>query len=209
MGGALSITVDHTREQDVWEFDMTAHWHQGVALAALLGLAAAPAAAQTMGGSSMNGMAGMSAQPGGSSSGSMLGIQPGGEPGSGGVSGGGPATTGNVSGDATGSIHDDLGIKDPFAAAGTGVGGPAPGDKAASNVNDALSNLPMPQLDAAPAGAPGPGLDDRGPPDPLNPLNPLNPLSGSMSPAHGGALMVPPGLNGASSALTPPPSAGQ
>ncbi len=175
---------------------MKAHWHQGVALAALLGLAAAPAAAQTMGGSSMGGMGG----PAGMGAPSMVGIQPGGEPGSGGADGGGHVATGNASGVAVTGVHGDLGINDPFAAAGSGVGGPAPGDRAAGSVNDALTALPSSSLDGdAPAGAPGPELNDNGPPDPLNPVNsPLDPTRGS-------SLMIPPGLGGTSSALPPPP----
>lgn len=187
------------QEQDGWESGMKAHWHQGVALAALLGLAGAPAAAQTMGGASTAGMSDMGAH--GAGAGSMMGIQPGGEPGAGGVSGGGGAVvTGNTSADAAKGIHGDLGINDPFAAAGTGVGGPAPGDRAAGSVNDALTALPSWSLEGdAPAGAPGPGLDENGPPNPLAPLN--NPLD----PSRGDNLMIPPGLSGASPALPPPP----
>jgi hypothetical protein len=112
--------------------------------------------------------------------------------------------TGNTSGIAGGGVQGDLGLNDPFAAAGSGVGGAAPGDKAAGSVNDALTALPTSTLDTdAPAGAPGPELDDSGPPDPLNPLG--NPLD----PARGGNLMIPPGLNGASPALPPPVPAGR
>jgi hypothetical protein len=108
--------------------------------------------------------------------------------------------TGNTSGIAGGGVHGDLGINDPFAAAGSGVGGPAPGDSAAGSVNDALTALPSSLDGDAPAGAPGPALSDNGPPDPLNPLN--NPLD----PTRGNSLMIPPGLGGASPALPPPPS---
>lgn len=66
-------------------------------------------------------------------SGALTGRQPGGALGSGGA---------NRSGNTGYNPQADLGINDPFAAAGTGVGGPQPGDTGVGSLNEALSQSP-------------------------------------------------------------------
>lgn len=178
---------------------MKAHWHCGVALAAVLGLGGAaeaqvgaptggPVGRDSIGGIVRPGDtsattygrigatdAGASRLGAGAGTSRMGAVQPGGAPGSG----------GRAAGAGPGAAQGDLGISDPFAAAGSGVGGPSADDRAAGSVNDALANLPTASPDAAaPGGAPGPELDNRGPLDPINPLGAPTP----------GGLALPPGI---------------
>lgn len=83
-----------------------------------------------------------------------------------------------------GAVQDDLGIHDPFAAVGTGIGGPAPDDMGARSVNDALSQLPVSGGGLAGTGPAGGALDMNAPGG-LNPLGDMTDDMGLGGPAAG------------------------
>ena len=105
----------------------------------------------------------------GASSAPLTGREPGGAPGSHG---------GNRSANTGYDPQRDLGINDPFAAAGTGIGGPSPTDMNIGSINEVLSQSPGTR----------PGLSNQ--PDvpgrAMSPEGGLDPLAGSMDSGIGG-----------------------